>query len=127
MKSRNRDLLVIVAEYVAKTNELIESLLVSLDEIEDEPQPVVAPLPAAPTKQKDVLSMDDVTELTGFTRGYIYQLVHSEKIPCHKPTGKRGRLFFLRKEVLDFAARHKQTTGYEVSETADAILNGERK
>jgi excisionase family DNA binding protein len=73
------------------------------------------------------IPMSKVLELTGYTRGYIYQLVHYNKIPCHKPTGKRGRIHFFETEILDFLYRGKQATDYEVSEKADAILNERRK
>ncbi|MDR1901170.1 MAG: helix-turn-helix domain-containing protein [Treponema sp.] len=71
------------------------------------------------------INMKRVLELTGYTRSYIYKLVHWKKIPCRKPTN--GRLFFYESEVLDFLARNKQSADYEVSEAANAILNGEVK
>jgi predicted DNA-binding transcriptional regulator AlpA len=69
------------------------------------------------------IRMDKVMELSGFSRSYIYKLVHWKKIPCHRPT--HGRLFFYENEILDFLARNRQAADYEVSEKADAILNGE--
>jgi excisionase family DNA binding protein len=64
-------------------------------------------------------------ELTGYSRSYIYKLTHMKKIPCYKPTG--GRLFFCESEIMDFLSRNRQAADYEVSEQADAILNGEAK
>jgi excisionase family DNA binding protein len=69
--------------------------------------------------------MEKVMEMSGYSRSYVYKLIHWKKIPCHKPTG--GRLFFLESEVLDFLARNRQAADYEVSEAANAILNGEAK
>jgi predicted DNA-binding transcriptional regulator AlpA len=69
------------------------------------------------------INMGSVLNLTGFTRSYIYKLVNLKKIPCHKPTN--GRLFFYESEILDFLSRRKQSADYEVSERADATLNGE--
>jgi excisionase family DNA binding protein len=63
-----------------------------------------------------------VAAITGFSRSYIYKLVHWKKMPYHKPT--QGRLFFYESEVLDFLSRGKRAADYEVSERADAILNG---
>jgi excisionase family DNA binding protein len=71
------------------------------------------------------IRMNKVMELTGFARSYIYKLVHWKKLPYHKPT--HGRLFFYESEVLDFLSRGKRAADYEVSEQANAILNGERK
>jgi predicted DNA-binding transcriptional regulator AlpA len=61
-------------------------------------------------------------ELSGYSRSYIYKLVHWKKIPCHKP---HGRLFFYESEILDFLSRNRQAADYEVSDQANAILNGE--
>jgi predicted DNA-binding transcriptional regulator AlpA len=77
---------------------------------------------AARAKETPV-RINKVVELTGFSRPYIYKLTHWKKIPCHKPTN--GRLFFYESEIMDFLARNRQAADYEVSEQANAILNGE--
>jgi predicted DNA-binding transcriptional regulator AlpA len=69
------------------------------------------------------IRINKVIELSGFSRSYVYKLVNWKKIPCYKPTN--GRLFFYESEVLDFLARNRQAADYEVSERANAILNGE--
>jgi excisionase family DNA binding protein len=71
------------------------------------------------------IRINKVTELTGFSRSYIYKLVHWKKIPCHRPTN--GRLYFYESEIMDFLSRNRQAADYEVAEQADAILNGEAK
>jgi predicted DNA-binding transcriptional regulator AlpA len=43
-------------------------------------------------------------ELTGYSRGYIYNLVLEKKLPHRKPGGEKGRLFFFESEVLEFLA-----------------------
>jgi prophage regulatory protein len=72
-------------------------------------------------KEKPI-QLNKVMELSGYSRSYIYKLVHWKKIPCHKPTG--GRLFFYESEVLNFLSRNRQAADYEVSEQANDILNG---
>ena len=74
--------------------------------------------------KEPLIRVDRVMELSGYSRSYIYKLVHWKKIPVHRPTN--GRLFFLESEVLDFFARNRQAADYEVSEQANAILNGEQ-
>jgi predicted DNA-binding transcriptional regulator AlpA len=69
------------------------------------------------------IRINEVMELSGYSRSYIYKLVHWKKLPCHRPTN--GRLFFLKSEILDFLVRNRQAPNYEVEERADAILNGE--
>jgi predicted DNA-binding transcriptional regulator AlpA len=70
------------------------------------------------------ITVSKVVELSGYKRSYIYKLVHLKKIPCHKPNN--GRIFFYESEILDFLSRNRQAADYEVSEQADAILNGEQ-
>jgi predicted DNA-binding transcriptional regulator AlpA len=71
------------------------------------------------------IRLNKAVELTGFSPSSIYKLVHLKKIPCYKPTN--GMLFFKESEILDFLARNRQAADYEVSERADAKLNGEQK
>jgi predicted DNA-binding transcriptional regulator AlpA len=77
------------------------------------------------TIKEPPILMNKVMELSGYSRSYIYKLVHWKKIPCHRPT--HGRLFFYESEILDFLSRNRQAVDYEVSEKANAILNGEAK
>ncbi|GHT78553.1 hypothetical protein FACS1894130_05330 [Spirochaetia bacterium] len=72
------------------------------------------------------LGIKEAAELTGYSRGYIYQLIHWGKIPHHKPTGLKGKVFFKKSELLDFIYSGKKSADYEVSEAAEAILNGDR-
>jgi excisionase family DNA binding protein len=69
------------------------------------------------------IRVSKVMEMTGYSRSYIYKLVHFKQIPCYKP---QGRLFFYESEVLDFLSRNRQAADYEVSDQANAILNGEQ-
>jgi predicted DNA-binding transcriptional regulator AlpA len=71
------------------------------------------------------IRINKVVELSGYSRSYIYKLVHLKKIPFRKPNN--GRIFFYESEVLDFLERNRQAADYEVSEQANAILNGEQK
>ena len=50
--------------------------------------------------QKAALSADEAAIFTGYTRKYIYKLVHLKKIPYYKPTGQR--LFFKQNELEVF-------------------------
>jgi predicted DNA-binding transcriptional regulator AlpA len=76
-------------------------------------------------KREKPIRIGDVMELTGYSHSYIYKLVHWGKIPCYHPT--QGCLFFYESEILDFLTRNRQAADYEVSDRANAILNGEAK
>jgi excisionase family DNA binding protein len=69
------------------------------------------------------LGIKDAMELTGYSRSYLYKLIHFNKIPCHKPNG--GRVFFKKSELLDFLYSGKKAADYEISEKADAWCNKE--
>jgi excisionase family DNA binding protein len=77
----------------------------------------------AEVRQKP-FGIKDVMEFTGYSRSYIYKLIHFGQIPFHKPT--RGRIFFKPSEIEEFVYRGKHDADYEISNKADAILNGER-
>lgn len=70
-----------------------------------------------------LIRLNRVMEITGFSRSYIYKIVHLKQIPHYKPTN--GRLFFYESEILDFLSRNRQSADYEIAEQADAILNKE--
>jgi excisionase family DNA binding protein len=69
-------------------------------------------------------NMQFVVDYTGFSCGYIYRLIAEGLLPCHQPTGRR--YFFFESELHEFFSRNKRATSKELSEKADAILNGER-
>ena len=50
--------------------------------------------------QKAALSANDASIFTGFSKNYIYKLVHLKKIPFYKPLG--GRLYFKQDELENF-------------------------
>jgi excisionase family DNA binding protein len=71
------------------------------------------------------LTVKEAMDFLGYSRSYIYKLVHWKMIPCHKPTN--GKLFFKRAELEEFCFRRKQFADYEIEEAAEAILNGGTK
>jgi predicted DNA-binding transcriptional regulator AlpA len=72
---------------------------------------------------KKALGIKDVMEITGYSRSYIYKLIHWKKITYHKPTS--GRIFFLPNELEEFVSRGKIVADYEAVKQADTILNKE--
>ena len=49
---------------------------------------------------KQILTVEDLINYTGFSRSYIYKLVHKNILPYSKPNGKT--LFFQKKLILWF-------------------------
>jgi excisionase family DNA binding protein len=60
--------------------------------------------------QKPV-TVEGAMMLTGFSRYYIYKLIHLKKIPCYKPNG--GRVFFKQEDLEAFIFRNQQAANYE--------------
>jgi excisionase family DNA binding protein len=109
---------------VQKTNETIVSLVAALgktSEISAPPAPVI--IQQKPHKEN--MTISDAADYCGYSKSYLYQLIHRGEIPFHKPMG--GRIFFKRKELDDFIARGKRDAGYELQSKAAAVLNGEVK
>lgn len=72
---------------------------------------------------KDVLSVSELSEYTGLTKGYIYKLVCYKQIPHYKSAG--GKLtFFVKDEIKRWLCSHKVKTKDEMqSEAAAYALN----
>jgi excisionase family DNA binding protein len=76
---------------------------------------------------KEILTIKDAAAYIGVSVGGMHQYIFNKKIPCYKPTGPKGNVYFKKTELDDFMLRNKRYADYEVSEKADAILNGEAK
>ena len=61
--------------------------------------------------EQKALSVDEAAKFTGYSRNYLYKLIHQKKIPHFKPMG--GRVFFRQKELEDFLFRNRQAADYE--------------
>lgn len=53
---------------------------------------------------KEMLTIDDVSLLTGYSRNYLRVLVHKREIPFFKPDGRK--LFFSKAEVNNWLAQN---------------------
>jgi excisionase family DNA binding protein len=47
----------------------------------------------------------------GISHDYLYRLIRKKGFPCHKPTGKR--LFFFRREIIDWVKTNNKHEGAE--------------
>jgi excisionase family DNA binding protein len=76
---------------------------------------------------KEILTVKEAAAYIGVSVGGMHQYIYNSKIPCYKPTGAKGNSYFKKSELDNFMLRNKKLADYEVSEKADAILNGEAK
>ena len=49
------------------------------------------------------LTADDVARLLGYRRAYVTELARRHGLPCHQPSGPRGRRMFRRGEIEAWA------------------------
>jgi excisionase family DNA binding protein len=68
------------------------------------------------------ISIEQAAAYTGYTKSYLYKLVHEKKIPHYKPEG--GRILFSLADLEKFCFRNRQAAEYELQDKAESILNG---
>ena len=65
---------------------------------------------------KNVLSLDDVSVLTGLSKSHLYKLTCRHQIPHYKPNGKQ--VYFDRGEVENWMKQNRVATEQEIEEKA---------
>lgn len=65
---------------------------------------------------KQILTVDDLINYTGFSRSYIYKLVHMNILPYSKPNGKT--LFFQKSEIDSFLLQNKNASITQINQKA---------
>jgi excisionase family DNA binding protein len=76
---------------------------------------------------KENLTIKEAAAYIGVSVGGMHQYTTNKKIPCYKPIGEKGNVYFKKSELDNFMSRNKKYADYEVSEKADAILNKEAR
>ena len=67
-------------------------------------------------ENKEILTLDELVQYTGFSKGSIYQYVHRKKIAYTKPLG--GKLFFIKKDIIDFLKSNRVASQDEIERRA---------
>jgi len=66
------------------------------------------------SEKSETLTIEEVSELTGYKKATLYKLTHERKIPFHKPAHGGRRIFFKRAEINQWLeSNHLET--YEES------------
>lgn len=73
---------------------------------------------------KNVLTMDDVQVLTGYSKSHLYKLTCENRIPFYKPEGKQ--IYFNRAEVEAWMLRNRQSTKEEAEQEAAKYVVSKR-
>lgn len=68
--------------------------------------------------EESILTIDELAKLLSMTKGSIYQLVHKKAIPHHK----KGKLYFLKSEILDWIKSGKRETTSSLHDKANDYI-----
>ncbi len=69
-------------------------------------------------QEDQYLTIEEVGKLIGYQKTSIYGLVQKNKIPYHK----KGKLFFLKSEIMEWLKSGKKTTSEDIKKRADEYL-----
>lgn len=69
-------------------------------------------------QQKEIMTIDEVSEYTGIPKATIYKYTANRVIPYYKPTGRA--CFFKRSEVNEWLTSNRISTQTEINERAAA-------
>ena len=69
---------------------------------------------------KNVLCLDDVALLTGFSKSHLYKLTCNHQIPHYKPNGKQ--IYFDRAELEEWMKQNRIATADEIEQKAANYL-----
>ena len=77
---------------------------------------------------KTPMTVEKAAEYTGFTKSYLYKLIHSGKIPSYKPdTSKQGKVILCKEELQTFMFSNRRASNAELQELAADTLNGGKR
>lgn len=65
---------------------------------------------------KNVLTMDDASLVTGLSKGYLYRLTSTQRIPHYKLNGRN--LYFKKSEIEDWLLQNRVSTQSEIESAA---------
>ena len=72
----------------------------------------------------EIMGIDDVIRLTGYSKATIYKFTHQRLIPFHKPAHGGRRLVFIRQEIEDWMKENSiPTVGQYCKEQFKKINN----
>lgn len=74
---------------------------------------------------KEILTVEDLINYTGYKRSYIYKLVHNNTLPFSKPNGKT--LFFEKSEIDTWLLQNKSQSDSQIEQKAHDYINSTKK
>lgn len=68
------------------------------------------------TGTKEVLTLDECSTFTGYSKNHLYRLTSQRAIPFYKPMG--GTIYFKKQEVEEWLLQNRQATEAEINSKA---------
>ena len=69
-------------------------------------------------QEDEFMTIDELSNFISMTKGSIYGLFHKNTIPYHK----KGKLYFLKSEIMDWIKSGKQETNASLHDRANDYL-----
>ncbi len=73
---------------------------------------------------KQIFTVDDVVNYTGFSKSYVYKLVHTKILPYSKPNNRT--LFFSKTEIDEWLLQNKSKSISQIEKEAASYVNSKR-
>jgi excisionase family DNA binding protein len=70
---------------------------------------------------KEIFTVDDVVNYTGFSKSYVYKLVHKSILPYSKPNNRT--LFFTKTEIDEWLLQNKSKSVAQIQQEAISYTN----
>jgi excisionase family DNA binding protein len=69
------------------------------------------------------ITVEEAATFLGYTKSYVYRLIHDKRISYYKPGGSHGaRVFFKQADLEAFAYRGRCSADFELAMQAEEIL-----
>lgn len=74
--------------------------------------------------ERTPMTVEQAATFTGFTKSYLYHLIHTGKIPSYKPDmSRQGKVILCKEELTAFCFQNRRASNDEVRELAARKLN----
>ena len=74
---------------------------------------------------KQIFTVDDVVNYTGFSKSYVYKLVHNNILPYSKPNNRT--LFFTKSEIDEWLLQNKSKSISQIEKEALSYTHSNKK
>lgn len=74
---------------------------------------------------KQIFTVEDVVNYTGFSKSYVYKLVHMNILPYSKPNNRT--LFFTKSEIDEWLLQNKSKSISQIQKEAISYTNSNKK